>query len=373
MSIISLISCEYQQNNRTSLMATSAVRYIGNEARMSHLSRGVLVYLLSYFAFVMSGTNDAFANFRLTTIINDRCDKSLKLETRSVKFWECALWCGRVKDCRRFLHSKNNLMCTLYSDGNNCIVNGDSSGYRCMVKYFGCFADKCTCPRGYYGDKCTQIATDCKDYVARGFGESKTVLTNIQPETSPEPFEALCYLSSSASLSILTRAGSCNKGNFNRSLHEYEVGFGNVPWNGWLGFDKILPLVNKPNTRTKLDVYITTTSEKCQMSYTLFSIGNYSSQYTFYADAFGITNRFCGDSIMGSNSTLNVTGRPFSTFDSDLTGFDCPKTLGGGWWFADDSRCSDSFGTGGAMSHIYWRNTLQNQKINSLTFKISYY
>ncbi|ESP05180.1 hypothetical protein LOTGIDRAFT_151986 [Lottia gigantea] len=323
----------------------------------------------------MSDTNDTFANFRFTTIINDRCDKSLKLETRSVKFWECALWCGRVKDCRRFLHSKNNLMCTLYSDGNNCIVNGDSSGYRCFVKYFGCVADTCTCPRGFYGDKCTQIAIDCKDYVARGFGESKTVLTNIQPETSPEPFEASCWLGSSGALTILERDATCNVENFNRSLHEYGVGFGNVPWNGWLGFDKILPLVSKQNSRLRLEVYFRRTSSiSCGIKYNLFSIGNYSSQYTFYAARFdAIGSTFCGDSIMGGNSTLNLTGRPFSTFDSDLTGFDCPTTFGGGWWFADDIRCTDSFATGGAMSHNYWRNTLQNQQISYLVLKVAYY
>ncbi|ESO86989.1 hypothetical protein LOTGIDRAFT_166723 [Lottia gigantea] len=240
------------------------------------------------------------------------------------------------------------------------------------MQSFGCVADNCTCPWGYYGDKCTQIATDCRDYKEKGYTRLRRVLTTIHPVNSTRPFEVSCYLNLVGSMVIFERDSSCSMQNFNRSLHDYEIGFGNVPWNGWLGFDKIFQ-TSKPTMA--LHVILKYASGlSCEVKYRYFSIGNKSSQYTFHADRIQTnTIDFCGDSIMGGNGTLELTGRPFSTFDSDLTGVNCPAILGGGWWFANSSNCSDSFVTGSEMKDNFWRNLLQDQYISKVVFKISYY
>ncbi|ESP04210.1 hypothetical protein LOTGIDRAFT_59037, partial [Lottia gigantea] len=116
---------------------------------------------------------------------------------------------------------------------------------------------------------------------------------------------------------------------FNRTLAEYETGFGAVYLNRWIGFNHILAILNNPHSSFTLKVQLLDINwVNCENRYTNFEIGDKTTNYVLSLNA---DTANCGESITG---TPNLNGRPFSTYDVDFTGVhECALNYGGGWWF----------------------------------------
>ncbi|ESO90643.1 hypothetical protein LOTGIDRAFT_163865 [Lottia gigantea] len=300
-----------------------------------------------------------FARFEKTNIIDYKCDKSWIIEifeTRNI--YNCGLKCNEFADCRRFLFCETKSKCKLYLDGTDCILRGDATGCHCFKKLISCNGTKITCPWGFYGDNCEHIAKDCEDANSRGMTSHQSVVTRIKPLEAPA-FDVWCWLKIPTSVTILNRYQQCSTEDFNRTLQEYEQGFGIVPWDNWLGFDKTLQVINSQKS-LKLHVHFTANDwKKCSIYYNDFNLGNASTQYRFQTTSNYETDSrpTCGDSITGSNNTLDLRGRPFSTYDQDETSNGCAAQFGGGWWFADHPNCTDGFLTAKEYSENFWKNS----------------
>ncbi|ESO85013.1 hypothetical protein LOTGIDRAFT_131239, partial [Lottia gigantea] len=126
--------------------------------------------------------------------------------------------------------------------------------------------------------------------------------------------------------------------NFNRSYSEYVKGFGNCRVDYWLGLEKIYAILeNEPNSR--LDVGWFDANGNFQNSaYKDFKLGNATTDYVFYSSRF-----WYGDTDDALLSPPSIGDRPFSTYDNDHTGgHNCPINFGGGWWYAEDARCTNA-------------------------------
>ncbi|ESP04076.1 hypothetical protein LOTGIDRAFT_97772, partial [Lottia gigantea] len=115
---------------------------------------------------------------------------------------------------------------------------------------------------------------------------------------------------------------------FNRSMVEYEAGFGTMVTNRWIGFNRLLQMMTSGSTY-KMAVFASDGSSTCMSYYQGFAISAQSGNYIFTYSYKSPSSYFpdCGNSMVGQK------GRPFSTYDSDHTSFNCPSRFGGGWWF----------------------------------------
>ncbi|KAK6170442.1 hypothetical protein SNE40_018835 [Patella caerulea] len=272
---------------------------------------------------------------------------------------DCAITCTEDTECRKFRYCTSGITsCTLYKDGSECMVS--SGTCFCYKKNIGCNTTACTCPLGYYGPDCQQIVKDCNEASDR-YTDAKALVT-IQPDTAKEPFEVGCTFKPSVLTKILERTHFCGTENFNRTLAEYERGFGEGPRHRWLGFDKIMQILNLTHTEMRLKILIDTEfSKSCINWYANFSIDSSIKKYNFYGTPGDMS---CGDSILGSKSLL---GNAFSTYDVDYTGTNaCASKFGGGWWYDNDTECTRSFLMGtmdGSGMDNFWYDLISNGTI----------
>ncbi|ESO90642.1 hypothetical protein LOTGIDRAFT_57457, partial [Lottia gigantea] len=149
-------------------------------------------------------------------------------------------------------------------------------------------------------------------------------------------FDVICKLNLRSHLTILYRLRKCEGENFNRTWSEYEQGFGSVPWNSWLGLKKIQHILNNQTSLSLRILLSNTHGESCSIFYDNVRLGDASTKYQFQARSVytSIYRPTCGDSMIGLNNTLDLRGRPFSTYDQDETSNGCAARFGGGWWFA---------------------------------------
>ena len=121
---------------------------------------------------------------------------------------------------------------------------------------------------------------------------------------------------------------------FYRTWSDYQLGFGDLSGEFWLGLDKIHRLTTT-NTRESHELRIELSdfaNTKRYAKYSSFSIGDSKSKYTL---AIGGYTGNAGDSFARHNRMK------FSTKDQDNDSWNrnCAVTFTGGWWYRD---CHDS-------------------------------
>ncbi|KAK6173958.1 hypothetical protein SNE40_017324 [Patella caerulea] len=334
----------------------------------------VIIFFLICLA-ICDGVSVQLTSYRKTsvTFIAKVCvDDSLLTRTTSNRI-QCGLLCSGHSGCRRFLFCPVSLVCTLYSDGTDCPVEQDTTSCSCYMKTVGYDGSNYTCPFGFYGNRCQQVVSDCADGVSRGVftnAEGKNTLVYIKPATSPDPFEVYCETQEPGSIIILNRNVDCSSESFNRSLVDYELGFGIVRENSWIGFTGLLAvLTSSPDNKFALRVEISYNGGECMTEYEGFNIGNKETGYKLIIESYTPVTGFnpCGDSLMDD---LAVVGYSFTTYDVDYTDTHlCGQKIGAGWWFASHPNCARSYLTGsmdGTSSGALWADDLEGYILNRI-------
>ncbi|KAK6170818.1 hypothetical protein SNE40_019120 [Patella caerulea] len=337
---------------------------------MTHTILLVQVLTLMFLILVQS-LSYRYGSYIKSNVVINSCDPSRFIETTytSRKF-DCSRTCTEKTDCKRYLYCSLDSSCKLYQDGKDCVISEDKTGCSCYVKSIGCEDSVCTCPLGRYGDRCQDILIDCQEGYNKGWRYPMDVLTNIKPVNSPDSFEVLCTFGYGGWTVMFHRNPDCSFENYNRTLIEYEEGFGNVASNKWLGFIKLLYILGHPSSTHKLGVLLyKPDSSYCVNHYYNFAISNKSTSYKISISGNGALA--CGDSLTG---TINLNNNPFSTYDADYTGNnECAKRFGGGWWFDSQVNCTNSFLTGTMDSSgidNFWHHSLSDTPPKEIFFKL---
>ncbi|KAK6174258.1 hypothetical protein SNE40_017570 [Patella caerulea] len=284
---------------------------------------------------------------------------------------DCATACTENADCKRYLYCSSNSSCNLYQDGRDCVMSGDTTGCSCYTQNIRCEDADCTCPLGKYGGDCQDIISDCIEGFHKGLRSTNDVLTTIKPLASPDSFEVLCTFDDGGWTGILGRNKDSLHENFNRTLEEYEEGFGNIAFNKWLGLKQILHLLDNPSSTYSLRVVLVQpNSSTCVSQYTNFVVGNKSTSYRLYISGYTGVG-ICGDSLTG---TINLNNNPFSTYDVDYTGnLECAQRFGGGWWYGSHVDCTSSLLTGsmnGSRTDNFWNESLSGSALNQIYLQL---
>ncbi|KAK6187204.1 hypothetical protein SNE40_005282 [Patella caerulea] len=99
-----------------------------------------------------------YGHFFKTTVRQNTCDLSHKLTSQVKKSRiACAEFCTSEPECTRYLYCSETLICELYLDGTDCIVQGNTTGCLCAKRNIACDGGTCICPFGYYGSSCENI------------------------------------------------------------------------------------------------------------------------------------------------------------------------------------------------------------------------
>ncbi|XP_076088920.1 angiopoietin-related protein 7-like [Mytilus galloprovincialis] len=112
---------------------------------------------------------------------------------------------------------------------------------------------------------------------------------------------------------------------FDRKWKEYEIGFGNLKKEFWLGNMNLHRLTSRVNTEMRVDMK-NFKGEKRYAKYSMFKVGNTASKYKLTVK--GFTGN-AGDAMKYHN------GLAFSTKDSDndrISHGNCAQSSG--WWFS---------------------------------------
>ncbi|KAK6169765.1 hypothetical protein SNE40_020754 [Patella caerulea] len=284
--------------------------------------------------------------FSKSSIIINTCNSDNLIKNVTVQHrFQCSAVCSQDTDCRRYLYCESDLSCKTYLDGTDCILSDNSGDCSCYRKDIGCTGGMCTCPLGYYGNKCENIIKDCLEGFAANVhrGHKKHLLTFIQPGSTP--FEIICDYNFHGIMRILGRDKSCLFQNFNKTMQEYRNGFGIVPNNRWIGLERIYEIINTPADPPSFNIIvymIRSDDSYCQTYFYNFDLSDAGTGYRINYDTSLHNSDFGGCGIpFGRNR--------FSTIDDDRTGSkSCPRTYGGGWWFNEDPAvdCTNGFFTG---------------------------
>ena len=116
---------------------------------------------------------------------------------------------------------------------------------------------------------------------------------------------------------------------FYRNWIDYEVGFGNLTGEFWLGLSKIHRLTQEGSNTLQVDLgdFDGNTS---YAQYSTFSVGNSITEYTLTVGGYSGT---AGDGLITGH---NHNGMKFTTRDNDndnSVGFNCAQYWRSGWWF----------------------------------------
>ncbi|KAI5614625.1 angiopoietin-related protein 3 precursor, partial [Silurus asotus] len=167
----------------------------------------------------------------------------------------------------------------------------------------------------------TDLPTDCSEVFNRG--QRKSGVYPIKPNTS-EPFDVYCEISSERAATVIQRRMNGTV-DFDQTWDKYEIGFGNLENEFWLGLAKIYSIARQ-------GVYILSIEledwkdERRLIEY-MFTLEGPASHYTIHLTY-----------LFGNlpDALSNHTGMMFSTKDKDNDNLDessCARNYSGGWWF----------------------------------------
>ena len=178
------------------------------------------------------------------------------------------------------------------------------------------------------------------------------------------PFSATygyCDLSTDGGgwLVIFRRNSDCDI-EFNRSLKEYEDGFGKLEdgKSFWYGLKAVSHITNRDIWELRVDLF-SSNGEKIHAHYTNVSIGDARQGYILQLGP------YVAEKSTASNSLQIFNQEMFYTEDND-TPTGCASTNGAGWWFSQNS-CGGT--RGGILTSEYkhlqgWYSETKERAIN---------
>ncbi|XP_048240301.1 angiopoietin-related protein 4-like [Haliotis rufescens] len=250
----------------------------------------------------------------------------------------CARECGSESECRRFKFCETDAtsgQCKLYEDGKDCPNVDSGQVCSCFQKKLQCEDEVCTCPIGYYGNRCEYVMKHCSEDTGQNLESLARKISFIQPDGAEEPFEVFCEFRYGGLTTIQNRDLTASPVDFNRSMAEYIRGFGHPRYNFWLGLNK-LSLISGV-ALMKCNIYLKYASSSCETFYDSCSFGGERDDYKITLSDFSTYGPNCGDSLI---AVSNINNAPFSTYDSDFSNHNCASKMAAGWWYAPTSNCT---------------------------------
>ncbi|XP_066521086.1 angiopoietin-related protein 3 [Hoplias malabaricus] len=171
------------------------------------------------------------------------------------------------------------------------------------------------------------LPTDCSEMFSRG--QRKSGVYPIKPNQS-EPFNVYCEISLDGAATVIQHRldGSVD---FDQNWDKYELGFGNLENEFWLGLAKIYSIVKQGEYI--LNIQLEDWKEEKRFIEYMFSLDGPETHYTIH-----LTH------LSGNlpDAMSNHTGMMFSTKDNDNDNHEdsnCARNYTGGWWF---NACGDT-------------------------------
>ncbi|XP_058259685.1 angiopoietin-related protein 3 [Hemibagrus wyckioides] len=165
------------------------------------------------------------------------------------------------------------------------------------------------------------LPADCSEVFDRG--QRKSGVYPIQPKQS-EPFDVYCDISSERADTVIQRRvdGTVD---FDQTWDKYELGFGNLENEFWLGLAKIYSIARQGDYI--LSIELEDWKDERRFIEYMFTLEGPASHYTIH-----LTH------LSGNlpDAMSNHTGMMFSTKDKDndnLDEYNCARNYSGGWWF----------------------------------------
>ncbi|XP_053355508.1 angiopoietin-related protein 3 [Clarias gariepinus] len=165
------------------------------------------------------------------------------------------------------------------------------------------------------------LPTDCSEVFNRG--QRRSGVYPIKPNQS-EPFNVYCEISSDSAATVIQKRvdGTVD---FDQTWDKYELGFGTLENEFWLGLAKIYSIARQGDYILSIEVE-DWKDERRFIEY-MFTLDGPASHYTIH-----LTH------LSGNlpDAMSNRTGMMFSTKDKDndnLEESSCTRNYSGGWWF----------------------------------------
>ncbi|GAA6104475.1 angiopoietin-related protein 3 [Tachysurus ichikawai] len=165
------------------------------------------------------------------------------------------------------------------------------------------------------------LPADCSEVFHTG--QRKSGVYPIKPNES-EPFDVYCEISPERAATVIQRRvdGAID---FDQTWDKYELGFGNLENEFWLGLAKIYSIARQGEYI--LSIELEDWKDERRFIEYMFTLEGPASHYTIH-----LTH------LSGNlpDAMSNHTGMMFSTKDKDndnLDEFSCARNYSGGWWF----------------------------------------
>ena len=127
-----------------------------------------------------------------------------------------------------------------------------------------------------------------------------------------------------------------NGTDFDRVWTEYQIGFGDLDGNYWIGLENLSNLAG-PSLRAMLRIdlnFSNAPTERRFVTYNSFAIHGESTNYRISVKGYQKSSNM--NNILGLSTIAGHNGRMFSTKDKDNdddSEINCSEKLTGGWWF----------------------------------------
>ena len=122
---------------------------------------------------------------------------------------------------------------------------------------------------------------------------------------------------------IQRRNASLGIVNFTRNWEDYEDGFGDINGEFWIGLKNMYEFTNQQDVELQISVW-NDTRTAITWNYPIFRVSSPGTNYQL---------TISGGSGNGRNIFAYQSGRYFTTYDRDNSGYRCGYNARGGWWY----------------------------------------
>lgn len=179
-------------------------------------------------------------------------------------------------------------------------------------------------------EQCQEKGNDryksCKELLQEG-KKSQSGIYTIYPYGLEHSIRVYCDQETDGGGWIVIQRRQDGSVDFYREWNDYKVGFGTLDGEFWLGNDYIHYLTSNGNYNLRIDLVSWENNEKFNATYSGFSIGPETSNYTLTVAEYIGGN--CRDALS------HHRGAPFSTKDrdNDEVKGECARNYRGAWWY----------------------------------------
>ncbi|XP_063437589.1 microfibril-associated glycoprotein 4-like isoform X1 [Mytilus trossulus] len=216
----------------------------------------------------------------------------------------------------------------LLNNDEICVASYDTVTDMCML-YTSCFSLLIDVSN----TETTLIHRDLSDLRPRDCNDihpgSLSGVYTIYP--TDEQFDVYCDMDTAGPGWTVFQRRTDGTIDFYQGWFEFEIGFGNLETEFWLG-NKYVHLLTSIGKKTLYICLEDFEGNSRYAEYSDFSIGDATTNYTLNVDGY---NGTAGDSLT-INGTRDHNGMMFSTKDRDndrYTDYDCAQKYKGAWWF----------------------------------------